>query len=208
MGTSGVEAPVNSQAVEGHRMTSPSLDYRLIPLSQGQFAKVDAADYEWLNHWKWNARWAANTKTFYALRHIPVADDPKRPSVYMHRLILGLERFDKRHGDHVNLDTLDNRRTNLRVATAMENHCNQGVRKDSRSGYKGVGWHKTNKKWQARIRINNARIRLGWFNTPEEAHAAYCEAAAKLHGVFANTGIYSPSKFACWCGDSNCTEHP
>jgi hypothetical protein len=63
MGTSGVEAPVNSQAVEGHRMTSPSLDYRLIPLSQGQFAKVDAADYEWLNHWKWNARWAARGRS-------------------------------------------------------------------------------------------------------------------------------------------------
>lgn len=172
-------------------MTSPSEDYRLIPLSQGQFAKVSPEDYEWLNQWKWNARWAQNTKSFYALRHLSSKEHRGRPSVYMHRLILGLERFDKRHGDHINLDTLDNRRSNLRIATPMQNHCNQGVRKDSRSGYKGVGWHKTNKKWQARIKINGVRKRLGWFDTPEDAHKAYCDAATELHGEFANKGQVS-----------------
>ena len=206
MGTSGLQAHQSLKEVA--IVTSPSEDYRLIPLSQGQFAKVDATDFEWLNQWKWNARWAANTRSFYVLRHLPVAEDPKRPSVYMHRLILGLDRFDKRHGDHINLDTLDNRRSNLRVATSAENHRNQGVRRDSRSGFKGVGWHKPTNKWQARIRLNGSRKSLGFFATPEAAHDAYCKAAAELHGEFANTGLYAPSKFACWCGDSNCTEHP
>jgi hypothetical protein len=49
-------------------MTSPSTSYRLIPLTQGQFATVDAADYEWIVQWKWCAHWSKEGKCFYASR--------------------------------------------------------------------------------------------------------------------------------------------
>jgi hypothetical protein len=39
-------------------METPNQEYRLIPLTQGQFAKVDAADFEWLNQWKWCSNWS------------------------------------------------------------------------------------------------------------------------------------------------------
>ena len=145
---------------------------KTIPLSQGQFAIVDDEDFEELNQFRWYAGWARNTHSFYAKRKLRWRNG-KQVMELMHRRILGLERGDKRHGDHLNHTTLDNRRSNLRIVTNQENQHN-------RRG-KGFSWNKQNKKYKARITVNGIERYLGLFDTPAEARAAYLEAKAVIH---------------------------
>lgn len=86
--------------------------------------------------------------------------------------------------DHINGTRSDNRIANLRESTYSENSRNRGADKCNTAGLKGVSFHKVTGKYQARI--NDAY--LGLFATKELAHAAYCEAADRLHGEFANHG--------------------
>ena len=168
-------------------MTTPSTDYRLIPLTQGQFAKVDASDYDWLVQWKWCAAWSPRTESFYAVRSSSMKEG-KRILLKMHRLILELGEGDKRFGDHGNLDTLDNRRENLRVATHAQNEQNKTKLSNNTSGFKGVSLDKTRgNRYGARIRNNGVSIHLGWRKTAEGAYALYCAASAELHGEFGRT---------------------
>lgn len=89
--------------------------------------------------------------------------------------------------DHKNLHQLDNRWHNLRAATHAQNEGNTRLRDDSTSGFKGVSWHKCKSRWRAHITVNNRHISLGYHDTPELAHRAYCAAAAKHFGQFART---------------------
>jgi hypothetical protein len=68
-----------------------------------------------------------------------------------------------------------------------ENNRNCGRDHTNTSGYKGVYWYEDRKKWRAQIGYQGKVTNLGSFDTPEEAHAAYCEAAHRLHGEFART---------------------
>jgi len=86
--------------------------------------------------------------------------------------------------DHINRDCRDNRIANLRLATDSENLCNKPVRRDSRTGLKGVAPKR--KKYAARITKEGRIHFLGSYDTPEDAHAAYCRAARELHGDFAH----------------------
>ncbi len=89
--------------------------------------------------------------------------------------------------DHINGDTLDNRIANLRCATAGENSCNQKLRSNNTSGFKGVSV-RPDGKWFASIRRHSKTVYLGLHPTAEAAHQAYVEAAHRLHGEFANAG--------------------
>lgn len=91
--------------------------------------------------------------------------------------------------DHINENRDDNRITNLRLATSVQQGCNQGLRKNNTSGFKNIHWDKQHQHWQARIRINGKRVFLGGHSTAEKAFAVYCAAALKYHGEFANTGM-------------------
>lgn len=180
-----LETPDKPNRYEGATVTPPSEDYRLIPLTQGQFAKVDAIDYWWISQWKWCAQWSKFSRSYYAMR-ANVNQDGTRSLCSMHRQILGLERGDKRLGDHINAhDTLDNRRSNLRIATPAQNAHNSRKHSHNTSGYKGVSLDKRKGRWYAHIKAGDVRRRLGYFDTPEAAHAAYCAAARELHGEFA-----------------------
>jgi hypothetical protein len=83
--------------------------------------------------------------------------------------------------DHRNRVRSDNRFKNLRDATRAENNHNSGMSRHNTSGYKGVSWSKTMKKWEARITKNNKGKMLGYFDTPELAHAAYTVAKRTIH---------------------------
>lgn len=112
--------------------------------------------------------------------------------VRMHRIVatrmVGRPLATDEEVDHIDGNGLNNRRDNLRVVSHRENMLNSRVNSKSKSGLKGAAWYGKGGKWQARIRAGGKHIQLGIFDTPEEAHAAYCEAAAKYHGAFANDG--------------------
>jgi len=159
--------------------------YRLIPLTKGQFAKVDAADYEWLMQWKWQAAWSRKTQSYYAQRTIHIGGKSK--TVIMTRVIMSAEGdIDI---DHRNHDTLDNRRTNLRFSTAAQNACNRKRQANNTSGCKGVTWVPSHGKWRVRVRFKNIRTHIGYFNEFEEATLAYTEAARRIQGEF----MYDPN---------------
>ena len=87
--------------------------------------------------------------------------------------------------DHVNRDKLDNRIRNLRLATPSQNGANTAVKSRNTSGFKGVTWHKSCKKWQAAIKVAGKNIHLGLWDDPKEAHAAYVAAANEHFGEYA-----------------------
>ena len=89
--------------------------------------------------------------------------------------------------DHVNGVRHDNRIKNLRLATNAENTRNQKLHPLNTSGYKGVSYIKRSGKWDARIKKDYVQHCLGVYDTKEEAYAAYCEAAHRLHGEFARS---------------------
>jgi len=90
--------------------------------------------------------------------------------------------------DHVNGNRADNRLTNLREASRSENCWNSRKSKNNTSGFKGVFWSVARGKWYAQILVDYRTHNLGYFPTAEAAATAYAEAAARLHGKFANLG--------------------
>lgn len=157
-----------------------------LPLSQGYSAQIDDIDADLASH-KWTAQ-HAGSGLVYAQR--VQRQDGHQLKCYLHRAILSrmLDRplGRKEYVDHINGNSLDNRRSNLRLASVNENARNSRHKSTNTSGYKGVSWSKHHKNWQAVIKVNSKAVHLGHFDTPEAAYAAYCEGAAKYHGEFAN----------------------
>lgn len=83
--------------------------------------------------------------------------------------------------DHINGVTGDNRLCNLRQATPLENGQNLKVFKSNKSGFTGVSWATSNRKWVAFIGYKHKRINLGYFDIAKDAYIAYLEAKKRLH---------------------------
>lgn len=112
-------------------------------------------------------------------------------SLYMtHRLIWRLITGDDPgclEVDHVDLCKTNNSWHNLRLATRGENQHNRPSYRSNKTGYKGVSYYQRYGKYLASIRVQGRTKTIGYFQTPEEAHTAYCKAAAELHGEFSRT---------------------
>lgn len=96
-------------------------------------------------------------------------------------------RWPESEIDHKDGDRLNNRWSNLRVATRTQNAQNCRKQTGCSSSYKGVYLNSARKDWHAQIRIDGKRKHLGYFRTEEDAYAAYCAAAAKHFGEYAKT---------------------
>jgi HNH endonuclease/AP2 domain len=86
--------------------------------------------------------------------------------------------------DHKNGIRSFNAFKNLRLANDQQNAVNAKIRKDNKSGAKGVSWHHRNQKWQAQINEDGRRTSLGYFNTVEAAKVTYQKRAEQLYGEF------------------------
>lgn len=153
----------------------PSIAY--IPLTQGQMALVDADDAEELASFNWCAHLSRN-RVYYVQRSMKVDGGQKYQS--MHGFLLP----EASEVDHKNRNPLDNRRANLRPATTSENAMNRGLRKDNRSGVKGVNFQCN--KWHASIRFKGKTKHLGHYASFQDAVSARKIAEAEFHGEFAN----------------------
>jgi hypothetical protein len=158
-----------------------TVDALLVPIEDGYSALVDAADYEWVSRYRWRILRGHNGK-IYATSSVTSR------SIYMHRLIADTPAGHET--DHINGNGLDNRRTNLRIATCSQNSANMWKprRPDgspASSIFKGVTWHKKNHKWIAKIHVAGHSKYLGSFASEAEAARAYDSAAEAAWGHFA-----------------------
>lgn len=154
-----------------------------IPLTQGQIGIIDAIDGD-LALFKWFAY--KQDKNIYVHRTVR---KPKRTVYALHRVILerivGRVLASNEFCDHINGNSLDNRRDNLRLANPSQSAKNRGLKSDNTSGYKGVSWNTEKRKWYSQIKVDGHIISLGYFNNIEDAYEAYCKAAVQYHGEFA-----------------------
>ncbi len=89
--------------------------------------------------------------------------------------------------DHVDVETSNNRWSNLREATQSQNQANKRLYKNNSSGLKGVHWRSDVGKYQAQINKSGKRTHLGYFDDPNDGHAAFCRASQEEYGKFART---------------------
>lgn len=160
-----------------------------IQLTQGQVAIIDDDDYERVSKFKWFAEKYKNVhgEYIYYAKRSPVVNGEQR-SLRLHTFILG--KPDKGiEIDHVNLNTLDCRKSNLRYCTHLENMYNRKPRLNCYSKYKGVVWCKRDKRFIVRISFNKKRIHIGSYENEIEAALNYNIAAKIYHGEFARLNI-------------------
>lgn len=151
---------------------------RTINLTKGKTSIVDDDDYEKLAQYKWCASRCGNSH--YAMRK-----DKNDKGILMHRFILNVT--DRHiHVDHINHDTLDNRKINIRTCTQQENNRNKSPHSKSTSKYLGVSWDKLKNKWKGNIYVNKKLLFLGRFNSEEDAAKAYDLIAKKEFQQYAN----------------------
>lgn len=161
---------------------------KLIPLTQGQFAIVDSDDFDTLSQYKWMAR--KDRYGFYAAKGLykgKINGKYKVNFTHMHRFIL---RVDDPNliVDHINGNTLDNRKENLRIANKKENSRNlTRIKSNNTSGYRGVMERKDcvgPNKWRARINVDGVKKTIGHYSTAQEAARAFDRAARTYFGEF------------------------
>lgn len=155
-----------------------------VDLTRGYTTVIDAVDAD-LIPLKWRAN--GSDGNIYAGRtDNKLLREGKSFTQLMHRVILsrklGRELLIDEHTDHVNLNKLDNRRSNLRLATREQNAHNRQYNRKNKSGYCGVTPYKD--KWKASIQVDHKFTNLGVFDTPEEAAEVYRRAAMELQGEF------------------------
>jgi hypothetical protein len=154
-----------------------------IPLTQGQFAIVDAEDYEKLAGYKWCA--VKTRRIWYAERSAQLTVGKHRQyHISMHRQIM-----NKPKGlfvDHINHNGLDNRKANLRIVTQKQNCWNQRKHRGNFSSqYRGVLFNNRGGRWQSAITCEGRKMFIGYFDDEKSAAKAYDDRAREMYGEFA-----------------------
>lgn len=156
----------------------------LVPLTQGKWAVIDAAYSAQVGRFNWFAN--KGNKTCYAGTNHPLEDGSGRQFMGLHRFIAklgGMPTADLI--DHKNMNGLDCRLSNLRPSTKSTNARNRGIDKNNTSGVKGVHFEAQTGKWRAELWVDNKHLRLGRFESKDDAASAVAEARTKYHGEFA-----------------------
>lgn len=150
-----------------------------IKLTRNKSALIDDEDFDKVNQFKWYC-----DKLGYARTDKSINKNKK--SIYMHRFLLNCPT--NMRVDHINHNTLDNRRINLRICTPSQNLQNAKVHPQNKLKVKGVSMKNDiyrKKPYIARIQLAGKQINLGYFKNIKEAKNAYNKAALKYFGEFA-----------------------
>ncbi len=151
--------------------TPTGANVKMIPLTNGYYAYVDAADFDWLNQWCWRAR------NGYASR------SEKGKQILMHRQIM--QTPEGMIVDHINGNGFDNTRANIRNVTPGENAANARKRAGTTSIYKGVTHGKRKDMWYTQVQCGEMNSRAGPFADEAEAGRAYDRMAVEFFGEVA-----------------------
>lgn len=151
----------------------------IIPLTRGKFALVDLADWDHLSQVKWCAMGPTTSGRYYAVRR----QNGTGKTIYMHRYIMGASKSET--VDHKENPGLDNRRSNLRICTQQQNTMNRSIDRRSKSGFKGVSFHRAYGRWEAYLHVDWRKRCIGFYDSAEEAARAYDIAAFARFGEFA-----------------------
>jgi hypothetical protein len=172
-----------------YRLLRFGYTYRRIYLGEDEWTILDQQDYYRLGNLKWGV--CGHDEHIYGGRFIKTTKSAGIKLIYLHREIMNAPA--NLLVDHINSDTLDNRRANLRLATHSQNSCNRPKKSNTSSRFIGVSFLKQRKRWRAAIRHHGKRIWLGYFDSEIEAGKAYDEAARKYHGEFARLNFPEPA---------------
>lgn len=170
-------------------VTEPWSQCVLVPISGGLFAKIDQADADVVLSYSWHLRKTSGDHV-YAQTSIRRGKSVKR--LRMHHLIV--PRMPGTVTDHINGDTLDNRRANLRRCSVAQNCQNQALGKRNTSGYRGVSWQADKRRWRAYISVNGRKRFLGRYTQAEDAARAFDKAAREIWGEFATLNFPGPGE--------------
>lgn len=161
-------------------------EIRLKPYKYGKVALVDDEDFEWLSKYNWQYQPKKHGDRVIA----EIFGLGKRTKVYMHRLVTDCPT--DMLVDHANHNTLDNRKSNLRICTGTQNQGNKFVRSDSSTGYKGIMWDDFRKRWLVAVKHKDYGKISGRFKSLKDAVDFYNENALEMFGEFALLNQYNP----------------
>lgn len=132
---------------------------------------LDDEDFNLINQYKWHLKYNIYTSSWYAIatKQLGLIDGKyKTETIYMTRLIMGLDRNNPLFPDHIDHDTTNNHKHNLRVSDKIQNGQNRKSRnKNNKSGYRNVSF--INGKWTVQLQIDGRNITLGKFDDVHEA---------------------------------------
>ena len=154
---------------------------------KGYDVQIDDEDWDKVKGYTWRISKKKNSNDVYIRAHQYVNN--KRVDISLHRFIMGCIYGDNKMVDHINHNTLDNRKCNLRFCTGQENNQNRRKPVINTTGYKGVRVSTGTNRWGAVVSINRKNIRVGTYDSPEEAAHMYDMLALKLQGDFACTNF-------------------
>jgi HNH endonuclease len=166
---------------------------RYIPLTKGSRCAVSEEDYAHLTSF---GSWCTQVKdngARYAVRTINYKHESGRwttRQLKMHDVIAVRAFGDVHDGmlvDHINHDTLDNTRENLRLATRAQNQANRRKNAVSASRFKGVSWDALKQKWRVRPTVNGKKTDFGYFTDEQQAAEVYARFIKEACGEFACT---------------------
>jgi hypothetical protein len=161
-----------------------------ILLPSGHVALIDADDRPIVQRYYWHA--VVDTRITYVITNIWKGD--RRTSLSLHRFIMKAPPHCQVDHRNRNRNGLDNRRSNLRLATQSQNKGNASLACNNASGYKGVCWNKASRKWVAQINKLGKRVGLGYFIDSWDAAQAYNTAALEIYGEFAVLNVKKESE--------------
>lgn len=166
------KADPNEFVIEGDMCIISLYDNRSNKIAE---TVVDLEDYERCSKYKWYT--LRDARGNYYVRSEIVG--------WLAPFILGIKTDNHIIGDHIDGNTLDNRKSNLQIITHQQNCIKRKIGSNNTSGYRGVHWSNKDKKWASQIGLNGTRLSLGLFESKEEAALVYNKKALELFGKFA-----------------------